>query len=178
MAKRDEMAPIARMRRALLLLPPDAFSLEGMFHTRADVEKWLEMNEFEILLSVLGGIGDQYESDRERLPASFWSELQLAAEEVGLTEVLRAERTHLAPETVDSSCVRQAGFLAAVEAGRFTAMKEAGQPPVEIGVEAIRAGASDVDAVRLLRGLFGFELERAVSIHREAQGLVGQEGGA
>ncbi|MHA7632471.1 hypothetical protein [Corallococcus sp. M7] len=156
--------PIDRLKRASRLLPEEAFMIDGLHYTRSDVERWLELQEEEILISVLGGLGDHYESERAPLPGEFWEELRQAARELGFSEILA---DYLPGAQLPPS--NQARFIAADEAGDFVAMRDSGRTPVEIGAAAIRLGGSKIDVVRLLRGLFGFELGRAVSIYSEAE---------
>ncbi|NNB89061.1 hypothetical protein HPC50_38385 [Corallococcus exiguus] len=169
------MSPIERLKCASRLLPEEAFLIEGLHYTRSEVEKWLELQEYEVLVIVLGSIGDHYESERASLPGEYWEELRQAAQELGYSEILAAYLSGSQPQAdsgVVSGLVGQGRFIVADEAGDYVAMRDSGRTPVEIGAEAVRLGASRIDAVRLLRGLFGFDLRRAMSVYSEVEAAV------
>lgn len=78
------------LRRAYALLPEEAFKLEGMHYTRADVEEFFDQMELQILAGVLAGLGDEFEDQYRRfLPAEFWQHLQAAAEKMECTDELK-----------------------------------------------------------------------------------------
>lgn len=163
----ERLSPIERLLRAYRLLPDEAFTIEGLLYTRSDVENWLERTEYEVLVIALGSIGDHYESERASLPGEFWEELRQAAREPGYSETLA---DYLPGAQLQPSA--QARFIVADAAGDFVAMRDSGRTPVEIGAAAVRLGASKIDAVRLLRGLFGVDLRQVVSIYSEVEAAV------
>lgn len=162
--------PIERLERASRLLPDAAFETEGLRYTRSDVETWLNMQEYEVLVIALGSIGDHCETELAPLPSEYWDELRQAARELGYSEILADYLPGAQPQPS-----AQARFIVADEAGDFVAMRDSGRTPVEIGVEAVRLGACKINAVRLLRGLFGFDLRQAVSIYSEVETIVRDE---